>query len=551
MPIEGCVAVASVVIRQTGATILRRTAMRADRNIQQRGTIAKWLLAAPILWAPTVSAEDLTISREILPVSQVSLESPSGTSPESSFSMLLQQPEEVSDDWLWQNGRPEVSGWHEDDHWVAKHDRPGQDGWSGQDWEAGKMPEPNAAGDELQPLPSVYAGYDDGFVIASGANTGLDVDRQPYSLRINGYGQLRHTVFDSRSTNPSLNQLQLKRARIILSGHAFSTDLTYFVQLDGRSNAGDALRLLDYYLDFDIGHRWLGLTEHRLGFKTGLYKMPFSFARWTSGKEFQFADRSMASAFFDVNRSLAWGLYGRIDTPLAPLDWEVAIFNGLVTGGAETGSSGQLDNNPAVSIRLSSFPIGTWGANDIADLEFHEQLATRVGAGFAVSTIDRTGMTEFSEPLVVDSGLPLANLLPASASSYTASLYSIDASMKYRGLSFTSEYYFRSISNIEGTLLPTLFDQGFWLEAGYFLTPHEWQVLARWSRVQGNSGTLGARDQSSDEVAAGFVRYFRNQHIKLTMDATHLNGASINSATLDIAPGDDGWLYRTQLQFSF
>ena len=31
-----------------------------------------------------------------------------------------------------------------------------------------------------------------------------------------------------------------------------------------------------------------------------------------------------------------------------PLDWEIAVFNGLVTGGAETGSSGELDDNFAL-----------------------------------------------------------------------------------------------------------------------------------------------------------------------------------------------------------
>ncbi len=398
---------------------------------------------------------------------------------------------------------------------------------------------------------STFAGYDRGFVIASGADSDRQTDRQPYSLRINGYGQLRNTVFDSENANPGLNQLQLKRARLIFSGHAFSTDFFYFVQMDGRSNAGDALRLLDYYCTFDLGRGWLGLEPNKFGFKTGLYKMPFSLARSNSGKEFQFADRSMASTFFDVNRSLAWGLYGTVDTWPTPLHWEAALFNGLVTGGAETGSSGQLDNNPAFSIRLTSFPTGKWGENDLADLQYHEQLATRIGTGFAVSTIDRSGSTEFSEPLVVDSGQPLANILPASADSYTVTLYSLDASLKYRGWSLTGEYYFRNVTDIRGATLPSLFDHGMWLEAGYFIVPHQWQLLSRWSRVQGNSGTLGGRDQSSEEVAAGIVRYFRQQHIKLTVDATHLNGASINSASLDIGPGDSGWLYRTQLQFSF
>ena len=60
--------------------------------------------------------------------------------------------------------------------------------------------------------------------------------------------------------------------------------------------------------------------------------------------------------FFDVNRSLAWGLYGETKQRRLPLNWEVAIFNGLVTGGAETGSSG-LNN---------SFDV-LWGAGNHGD----------------------------------------------------------------------------------------------------------------------------------------------------------------------------------------
>lgn len=83
------------------------------------------------------------------------------------------------------------------------------------------------------------------------------------------------------------------------------------------------------------------------------------------------------------------------------------------------------------------------------------------------------------------------------------------------------------------------------------MIPEHVQLLTRWSRVVGDSGTLGVSQQSFDEVAGGLVWYINEQHIKLTMDVTHLNGAPISSASLDIAPGDIGWLFRSQIQFSF
>lgn len=395
------------------------------------------------------------------------------------------------------------------------------------------------------------AGYDGGFLIASKINTELDAEGYSYLMRINGFAQLRDTVFDAKGSGDDLNQLQLKRARLIFSGHAFNPDVRYFVQIDGRSSSGDTLRILDYSLAYDFGHRNWGLDAGTIGFKTGLYKMPFSLARYLSGKQLQFADRSMASMFFDVNRSLAWGLYGRTNTLNMPLNWEVALFNGLVTGGAETGSSGSLDNNNAVSARIYGFPIGDWGSSELADLEYHETLACRAGMGFAYSTIDRSGSTEFDALRVVDTGDRLSSLLPVAIDQYNVALYSVDAAAKLLGSSLTGEYYFRNISDFRGGALPDLFDHGFWIQAGWFVIPSKLELLSRWSRVQGNSGTLGGSQRSSEEIAAGTVWYFKEQHSKLTVDATYLNGAAVNSSALDIAAGDRGWLFRTQLQFSF
>ncbi len=400
-------------------------------------------------------------------------------------------------------------------------------------------------------LDYVRVGYDGGFVIASDADVDLQSSEAPFRFQINGWGQLRHTVLDSDGANPDLNQFQLKRARLIFSGSAFTSDFAYFLQLDGRSSSGDNLRLLDFVLSYDLGHHVCGFDRERLGIRTGKYKMPVTFARHLSGREFEFNDRSMSSMYFDVNRSLVWGLYGMADCCSTPLHWEVALFNGLVTGGAETGSSGSLDNNFAYSTRLFAFPTGDWGEDGLADFEWHDELATRIGAGAANSTIERIGSTEFNSLLVVDSGESLGGLVPRGVDEYVASIASLDASFKFAGWSGTAEYYFRNIDSFRGAAVPDLFDHGFWLQCGKFIVPEKFQLLARWSRVVGDSGTLGIDNQSADEIAGGFVWYFRGQHAKFVVDATHLNGAPIDSSSLGISPGDSGWLYRSQIQFAF
>lgn len=408
---------------------------------------------------------------------------------------------------------------------------------------------------ELDWINGLRVGYDRGFLIATRQDRNLGASEYPFQLRFNGWGQLRHTVLKSTGPVNDQNQFQLKRGRLIFSGVAFNPDFHFLIQLDGRSSSGDDVRLLDYYLSYDVGHAKLGLRRGQFGLRTGKYKMPFTLARWLSGKELEFTDRSVASTFFDVNRSFAWGLYGSSRNFLCPVFWEAAIFNGLVTGGAETGSTGSLDSNFAYSARIHSYPTGKWGLGELADFENHQRLATRIGMGFASSRIDSRGTTEFNTLRVVDSGATLASLLSTRFGdpkiSYSVNLFCADYSFKYRGLSGTLEYYFRSVDDFKGVDVSSLFDHGFWLQYGYFISPANFQLLTRWSRVVGDSGTLGGKNQSSDEVAAGAAWYFRENHAKAVVDISHLNGAPINSSALDVVPGERGWLYRCQIQFSF
>ena len=156
-------------------------------------------------------------------------------------------------------------------------------------------------------------GYDEGFVIASRRELNLETSDFPFRLQINGWGQLRHSTSDFEPPNTDINQFQLSRGRLVFSGHAFNPDVSYYVQIDGRSSSGDNMRLLDYYLSYDIGHDQFGFDRGILGFRTGKYKMPFTLARWLSAKQFEFTDRSVASTYFDVNRSLACRLYGQYE----------------------------------------------------------------------------------------------------------------------------------------------------------------------------------------------------------------------------------------------
>jgi hypothetical protein len=210
-----------------------------------------------------------------------------------------------------------------------------------------------------------------------------------------------------------------------------------------------------------------------------------------------------------------------------------------------------LDRNLALAARVNWVVTGQWGNDGHADLDWRCTPAIRLGAGFTCARRDREGVREFAFPRVVDSGATINTVLPAGVTAYNQFMCAADLNVKFRGFSFVYEYYLRRFAGFSGAAVPELLDHGYWAETGYFIIPRHLQLIARHARIVGDSGTLGLIDQSSDEFAAGFVIYMREHNLKLTFDATHLNGAPVNDPTLNIRPRDAGWLYRTQFQWKF
>lgn len=389
--------------------------------------------------------------------------------------------------------------------------------------------------------------YDGGFRLKP-----VDPDKTPFSMKINSWFQLRHSVFDSDGTTPDENDFDFERTRLGFSGIALTPDLKYFFQLDGDDNQTQRVDLLDYYVSYDVGHNQLGLDPRRLGIRAGRWKIPYNRSRYTSGLNLQFADRSMAGVFFDIDRSVGVSLYGLTADPCVPVDWELALTNGIRTNGVRPDRAGDIDRNLGISGRIFSDLLGKWGSDYESDIAWHEELAVRLGAGFAFSREDVTeGPVEASRQRVVDSGVTLTSLLPAGTDGYSVTLFALSADFRYQGWSLSTEYYFRTLSSFSGASVPDLFDHGFLVQSGYFVVPKKLEVFSRWSRIVGDSGTLGATTQSADEVAGGVAWWIKGRNLKLLFDATQVNGTPINDSAVGFRPGDDGLLYRTQLQFLF
>lgn len=406
------------------------------------------------------------------------------------------------------------------------------------------------------PEPAYFnKGYDGGFTFA-GPIDDLKDGKPKFTMKIGSWGQFRHNFFDSRGPTLDQNDLEFERLRLTFSGYAYNPNFTYSFQFDADSDSGAGAQnvdALDYYGTYDFGADLFGAQKKRMALRFGRWKVGFNRAREESGIRMQFSDRTTASVLFDFDRSIGVGLLGEMLPIIGEkFNWEFALTNGIDNAGfLPSRAVEQLDRNPGFAARVNWLVTGDWGKDGHADLDFRDVPALRLGSGFTYTRPDIEGLREFVFPRVVSSGRNIITVLPAGITAYNLFMFANDINLKYQGFSFVSETYFRQIAGFSGGGLPSFSDYGYWNEVGYFIVPEKVQLIARHAHIRGDSGSLGAFDTSSDELAAGFVVYFNKHNSKLTFDVTDLNGATANDSAINIRPGDDGTLFRTTYQWKF
>lgn len=396
-----------------------------------------------------------------------------------------------------------------------------------------------------------FVGYNRGFVIAHDGIEGFSASDYPFVMRMSSWLQLRHVLFDSDLPGRDKNSFTLERIRLAFGGHLYSPDLKYSLMLDGNTDQSVQVTFLDSFVTYDVGRGLWGYDAGRLEIRGGNWKVPFSRSREESARRFQFTERSVANLFFDIGRSVGVSVLGERDSSGIPIRFETAMMNGLNTGRDSTLSGADLDANLAWSGRCSADVLGDFGVDGEPDLDWRTTPAWRLGAGVALTTVDRNGQAEFMRSRVVSSGERISDLLPDSVSQYDIGLFTLDSHWKYRGWSLILEHHWRTHSSFRGGDIPTLIDRGVVVQTGYFIVPHKFELLSRWSTISGDSGTLGGRNEHTKEIAGGFAWYIRGHDLKFNLDVARIDGVPVNSPRLNLLPGDYGWLMRTQFQFAF
>lgn len=391
-----------------------------------------------------------------------------------------------------------------------------------------------------------YADYDKGFALLP-----FDADETPFEMRINGWIQFRHHGFardaetwtDNAGVTRTIrnrNAFDIERARLYFKGFAFDKRLQYFYHLDGDSDGRHTVDFFDYWW------AWKFSDDFRLQF--GKRKVTAS-RQWLLGaRRTRFVDRPMANDFFRPDRTI--GLYG-LGNIGEHGKYEIMVGNGYRTSNVPNNAT---DDQFTYAATQYFDPFGDYGSQ-IVDYDNTDSLLMRIGHSFVYSPITADAL---GAPLAETDFLRLTdgtrlNQVGALAPGVTVSdldlyFYGVDLAFKWRGWSFNSEVFLRWLTELEGDgALPhsKLLQHGYYVEGGTFLVPQKLDVNFRYSEVDGFYG-------GGSEYAAGLNWFpLDNFRMKLSFDVTVLDGSPLQNTATDVLVGDDGVLFRTQIQAEF
>ncbi|MEM9413629.1 MAG: porin, partial [Planctomycetota bacterium] len=404
----------------------------------------------------------------------------------------------------------------------------------------------DASDDEFKKL-KFYADYDKGFAILP-----YDKKENPFNLRINGWIQFRHHGFardveqwtdNANVTRPvrNRNAFDIERARLYFKGNALDERLSYFYHLDGDTDGRHGVDFFDYWWSWKFNDR---------------FRVQFGKRKVTAGRQWllgarrtRFIDRPIANDFFRPDRTIGLYALGKIG--------ETGSYEAMIGNGYRTSNLPNNTTDDQFTYAFTQYfdPNGDYGGQ-IVDFDNNSTPIVRFGHSFVYSPItsEALGQSQAETDFLRLSDGTRLNQTGALSPGVTVSgvnvlFYGVDLGVKWRGWSFNSEVFMRWLDDFEsdGPLpVDSLMQRGFYVEGGKFIIPQKLDFNVRYSEINGLVG-------GGSEYAGGFNWYplSNNYKLKCSFDVTVLDGSPLNNTASDILVGDNGTLFRTQIQAEF
>tara|TARA_B100001750_G_scaffold9711_1_gene7238 strand:+ start:1603 stop:2934 length:1332 start_codon:yes stop_codon:yes gene_type:complete len=342
--------------------------------------------------------------------------------------------------------------------------------------------------------------------------TGLRVTSadERFRLEVRARGQI---AYDVRGPDDWRHQIQIRRARLQLSGYTFSPNVRFKLeialspadvgisdsQVDGVPTRSP---LLDFYVDF----RHLRDLQVRVG----QYKVPSNRQRVISSGNLQLVDRSILNAEMTLDRDVGFDLRSADFLGLGKLRYYAGVYMGRGRG-----ARGYDDFGLMYLGRVEVLPFGLF--DDYVEGDF-DRTGPRLSLGAGYVHVDRARRNRgILGDVPVDGG-----------TTDTHHLF-VDAHFKARGFSLLAEWSWRSGARIAGDLvddlgapIPTELPRngtGANLQAGYLFGAVPVELAARYAFVRG-LGETSLPD--ANELTVGASYYPGRHPYKVQLDYSRL-----------------------------
>lgn len=342
---------------------------------------------------------------------------------------------------------------------------------------------------------------------------------------------------ENASGTPAEVGLLLRRARLQFAGNAWGKHNKFkaefavspkdlrMKEIDGNTVLRES-PLLTWYLEFD--------QIRDLTVRVGQYKLPFSRQRVISSGNLQMVDRSIANGEFNLDRDVGLDIRSKDLFGLGMFKYYLGVTNG------EGRSSFESNNTDFMyTARLEFLPLGMF--KDYSEGDFERLSKPGLALGVAYALAQGAHGTKVNR-----------NGAPKDGGTTDFNAVVVDATFKYQGFAFSSEFFWREGTreagdklDDAGVAIPTQDARngiGWFAQAGYLLPRMPIEFTGRFGQIiASDSSSLG--DSSEAGVAASY--YFAQHPFKLQADAFQI----WKDDSQDFADGTTR--VRVQMQYAF
>jgi phosphate-selective porin OprO/OprP len=336
---------------------------------------------------------------------------------------------------------------------------------------------------------------------------------EKFQLNIGGRLVFRYSFLD-KDSGQDTSKFDFAKARLIAQGYAFTKDLSYRLELDGRQLAqskDDSTRggLVDAYINYKV--------MDELQFLAGQTKVKYAYSMVQSDATLMFCDRVPWIGRYAPSYELGVFAYGNI------ADGFVSYAVSGTNGDGQTNAASTNHNAFAARVMLS--PLGTM-TNDEPDLAISKAPRFTVGANYFYNNL-ATGENSAGYGTAWNGYKSLQN-------------YGFDAHFKWYGIAIQGEALYAQGDAYSNDLGKRA--MAWYAQAGYNITP---KIGLAFRFSQQDPDRAKSADMQSETIGA-ISYYFFGHNLKLQADVANIhqqNGAGK-------APSDD-MQYRLQTQLVF